>query len=143
MLSTVVTFIGGVVEQVAPVFNKFIGKSTTLPPTTINPNCQPPLCGTKPYYCPNDELSPICLQQRYAFERNVPRHLTTFSSDIMNDDNENLKKCSTSMSPNTTIMLVFIGVIALAIIAFLYVRCNHRNAYKRDYDDRKSSTWDV
>ncbi len=40
-------------------------------------------------------------------------------------------------------MLVFVGVIALAIIGFLYIRCNQQNAYTRNYDDRKSSTWTV
>jgi hypothetical protein len=40
-------------------------------------------------------------------------------------------------------MLVFVGMIALAIIGFLFIRCNQQNNYRRNSNDRKSSTWSL
>jgi hypothetical protein len=40
-------------------------------------------------------------------------------------------------------MVVFVGVIVLAIIGFLFVRCNQQNVRTEDYDERKSDTWTV
>jgi hypothetical protein len=44
---------------------------------------------------------------------------------------------------SSTIMLVFVFVIALAIIGFLCIRFNQNNDNRRNYDGRKSSTWSV
>jgi hypothetical protein len=90
---------------------------------------------------------------------------TTLSSNMNDDDdNDSKDKSSTSMSPydplnflslsitfddyclffrSSTIMLVFVLVIALAIIGFLYIRFNQGNNNRESYNGRKSSTWSV
>ncbi|CAF3666326.1 unnamed protein product [Rotaria sp. Silwood1] len=99
VITTVLAFVEGVVDQVAPIFNKILDRKPSPPPQpTINPNCQPPYCGISPYYCPNEQLSPICLQRKMVVDNSFSRRLTTLSHDT-DDDNESTEKSSTSMSP--------------------------------------------
>ncbi|CAF3025961.1 unnamed protein product [Rotaria sp. Silwood2] len=144
VITTILAFVEGVVDQVAPIVNKVLDRKPPPPPQpTINPNCQPPHCGISPYYCPDEQLSSICLQRKMAVDNSFPRRLTTLSFNTDDNNNESTEKSSTSMSPSSTIMLVFISVIALAIIGFLWIRCRHQNDETWNYDDRKSSTWTV
>ncbi len=66
---------------------------------SINPNCQLPRCGDPPYYCPDEQLSPICFQRKMAVDNNAFLRRTTLSSNMNDDDNDSKEKSSTSMSP--------------------------------------------
>jgi len=65
----------------------------------VNPNCQLPICGNPPHYCPDAQLSSVCLERKMALVTNAPSRLTTLSSNIDDRDNEDKEKSSTSMSP--------------------------------------------
>ncbi len=67
----------------------------------MNPNCQPPQCGEPPYYCPEQQLSPACFQNKMSINNNnaLVRRTTVLAIMNNNDDNNNKDKSSTSMSP--------------------------------------------
>ncbi len=65
----------------------------------VNPNCQLPRCGDLPYYCPDEQLSPICFQRKMAIENNALLRRTTLSSNMNDDDNESKDKSSSSILP--------------------------------------------
>ncbi|CAF3424572.1 unnamed protein product [Rotaria socialis] len=144
VFTTILTFVEAVVDQVAPVFNKFLDrKPSPSPQPTMNPNCQPPHCGISPYYCPAELLSSICIQRKMTIDDGLSPRLTTLSSDTNDDTNENTEKSSTSLSPRSTVMLVFVCIIVLAIIGFLWIRFRRQNDDTWKYDDRKSSAWTI
>jgi hypothetical protein len=65
----------------------------------LNPNCQLPHCGTPPYNCPDDQLSPACFERKMAIADSNSRRLMTPLPKTDDDDNEKKEKSSTSMSP--------------------------------------------